>query len=42
VYFGEEDGNILILLCGGDKSTQAQDIEAAKAFWKEYRKHANL
>ena len=39
VYFGEEDGHIVVLLCGGDKSTQAKDIKAAKAYWKEYRSH---
>ena len=37
VYFGEEANNIVILLCGGDKSTQKRDINDAKAYWKEYR-----
>src|SRR4030095_7657909 len=37
VYF-EIDGPILvILLCGGDKSTQKKDIEQAKRYCKEYR-----
>ena len=36
VYFGEDTKNIVVLLCGGDKSTQDRDIEAAKAYWKEY------
>ena len=40
VYFGEEDDNIVLLLCGGDKSSQTQDIEAAKAYWKEHLSHA--
>lgn len=35
VYFGEDGDNIVVLLCGGDKSTQKQDIEAAKVYWKE-------
>jgi putative addiction module killer protein len=39
VYFGEEGDNIVLLLCGGDKSSQAQDIEAAKAYWKEHLSH---
>ena len=30
VYFKEQDGKIIILLIGGDKSTQQQDIEKAK------------
>lgn len=39
VYFGEEAEHIIILLCGGDKSTQKQDIEIAKRYWKEYKEH---
>jgi putative addiction module killer protein len=30
VYFKEIDGKVIILLIGGDKSTQQQDIEKAK------------
>jgi len=29
VYFVQKGKNIVILLCGGDKSTQAKDIKAA-------------
>ncbi|MEH1934644.1 MAG: type II toxin-antitoxin system RelE/ParE family toxin [Nostoc sp.] len=36
VYFGEDAENIVVVLCGGDKSTQNQDIKDAKAYWKEY------
>lgn len=39
VYFGEEAEHIIILLCGSDKSTQKQDIEIAKRYWKEYKEH---
>ena len=39
VYFGEEDGNIVILLCGGDKSSQKRDIKTAKAYWQEHKDH---
>lgn len=39
VYFGEEAEHLVILLCGGDKSTQKQDIDTAKAYWKEYQNH---
>ncbi len=35
VYFGE-DGNTVILLTGGDKSTQDQDIKRAQEFWRDY------
>ena len=34
VYFKEIDGKIIILLIGGDKSTQRNDIEKAKEIWK--------
>lgn len=37
VYFGEKDGKIILLLIGGDKSTQKQDIKKAKAIWKKIR-----
>ncbi len=30
VYFKEKDGKIIVLLIGGDKSTQQKDIEKAK------------
>ena len=31
IYFIERSKQVIILLCGGDKKTQARDIEAAKA-----------
>lgn len=30
VYYTERNGEIVVLLAGGDKSTQKQDIEKAK------------
>lgn len=39
VYFGEAGDTIVVLLCGGDKSSQMQDIAKAKAYWKEYLSH---
>ena len=38
VYFKEMDGKIVILLIGGDKSTQQKDIEKAKEVWKKLKK----
>jgi len=38
VYFGQEGATIVLLLCGGDKSTQSKDIETAKRYWNEYRR----
>lgn len=40
VYFGEDGDTIVVILCGGDKGSQAQDIARAKAYWKEYLSHA--
>ena len=37
VYFGKVGDTIILLLYGGDKRTQAQDIKQAKAFLKEYQ-----
>ena len=37
VYFQDTGKEIIILLCGGDKSTQSKDIKAAKKIAKEYR-----
>ncbi|MFQ5451841.1 MAG: type II toxin-antitoxin system RelE/ParE family toxin [Nitrospinaceae bacterium] len=39
VYFGEEAGNIVVLLCGGDKGSQDKDIRTAKKYWKEHQGH---
>lgn len=38
VYYGEEGDRIIILLCGGDKSTQTRDIQKASMYWKEYKR----
>lgn len=38
VYFKETDGKIIILLVGGDKSTQQKDIEKAKNIWNKLKK----
>ncbi|MDE0634445.1 MAG: type II toxin-antitoxin system RelE/ParE family toxin [Candidatus Poribacteria bacterium] len=37
VYYGEIGNTIVLLLCGGDKSTQRQDIKQAKAYWAKYK-----
>ncbi len=38
IYFKESDGKIIILLVGGDKSTQQRDIEKAKEILKRLKK----
>jgi len=37
VYYGLDGNFIVVLLCGGDKSTQKRDIREAQARWVEYR-----
>ena len=38
VYFKEKDGKIIVLLIGGDKSSQQSDINKAKEIWKLLKK----
>jgi len=38
VYFAREGQAVVILLCGGDKSTQGRDVELAKTYWQEHRR----
>ena len=37
VYFKEKDNKIVILLIGGNKSTQQIDIEKAKKIWNKIK-----
>lgn len=41
VYFGREGEHIILLLAGGDKSTQDKDIANAGAAWNDYRNQGN-
>ncbi len=43
LYFGQVGSTIILLLCGGDKSSQQEDIFKAREYWKDYerRKNAN-
>lgn len=38
IYFSRSDRQIILLLIGGDKSTQQQDIEKAKEIWNKLKK----
>lgn len=42
VYFAEDGDTIVILLLGGDKTSQRRDIEEARNYWKEYLSHAKI
>lgn len=37
VYIGLAGSVLVILLCGGDKSSQRRDIEKAESYWNDYR-----
>ena len=41
VYVKEKEGKIIVLLFGGDKSTQQRDIEKAKEIWNILKKIEN-
>jgi putative addiction module killer protein len=36
IYFGKEGHSVILLLAGGDKSTQSADIRRARRLWREY------
>ncbi|MBX9771606.1 MAG: type II toxin-antitoxin system RelE/ParE family toxin [Candidatus Obscuribacterales bacterium] len=38
LYFGQDGKDIVILLCGGDKSTQHEDIKKAKDYWEIFKR----
>lgn len=37
IYLGQVGETIVLLLVGGDKSTQDRDIRKAKEYWNDYR-----
>ena len=41
IYFGQLGSTIVVLLCGGDKSSQEKDILTAQAYWSDYRSNAH-
>ncbi len=40
IYFGCHGEKIVVLLYGGDKGSQDEDIKEAKKFWKAYKRKA--
>ena len=37
VYFGRHGSAVVILLCGGDTSSQVGDIEKARTYWLDWK-----
>lgn len=37
IYFGKDGAQLVLLLLGGDKSTQTSAVARAQASWKAYR-----
>ena len=40
LYFGMDGIKIIVLLVGGDKSSQNKDIKLAQRYWREYLEEA--
>jgi putative addiction module killer protein len=40
IYWGLEQSQMVLLVLGGDKSTQSRDIATAKTLWKRYKQEA--
>jgi putative addiction module killer protein len=38
VYYGLEEKALILLLLGGDKSSQEKDIAFARAFWNDHKR----
>jgi putative addiction module killer protein len=36
IYFGKHRSTTILLLCGGDKASQARDIAKARQYWAAY------
>lgn len=41
VYFGQDGSQLVLLLCGGDKRSQATDIMRAKLMWKDWKERCD-
>jgi putative addiction module killer protein len=41
IYFGKDRDHLIILLFGGDKSSQTNDIHKAEQYWSKYNEQKN-
>jgi putative addiction module killer protein len=37
LYFGKDGDAVILILAGGDKSSQTRDIAAARRYWADFR-----
>ena len=37
LYYGRIGTRVILLLCGGDKSTQQKDIQTAHRYWQRFK-----
>jgi len=35
IYYGKQGSKLILIICGGDKKTQRDDIKKAKQLWRE-------
>jgi putative addiction module killer protein len=42
VYFGRVSDELIVILWGGDKSSQQRDIDKAQQFWVDYRSQEDV
>ncbi len=41
VYYGRHGLALVILLCGGDKTSQHSDIALAKSYWEDWKRRSS-
>lgn len=42
VYFGIESDRVILLLLGGDKSSQNKDIAQSKEYWRDHQRRKSV
>ncbi len=42
VYFGQDGKRLILLLLGGDKTSQPGDITKAKALWQDFKRRKKV
>jgi len=42
IYYKKVENQLILLIIGGDKSTQEKDIDKARKIWEQYQKNNEL